>query len=357
MSQETIRKHPHSYPRLQNKSSVVRQGYSHAMKWNMLSPEVAYTIVFVLLSELFIDGGVKTMRHRERISLPVVQSFLNILYFAVCTYSDKRLLDLLRQVDRVDTLMRSIYPRYNFLLKQRNWWLIFILTYQVYLYFDQTCEWKVENCFLPKNILSLIYLHVPFHSMVCLFCTLSWELRKRFQLLKSILEENSSSWNNSRFLEGCRIGHAALLRSSEIFCDCFGLRLCVHFLMMGIHMVTFYCFPCFFGNGCVLPSVVQGVAQQVVLISSVCFCASQLTEKNEDILDGLNLISLSEFSLECKEQIELFSSQLMVRPPRVTVLDLYNVDMSTVLSILSTILMYTIIAAQLADRLEPYLTT
>lgn len=258
--------------------NIFSSSNSKTLEWKVLSFGNLYVIIFCVFCQ-YITGGVTSFTERK--DFRGLKSCLHVLQSILNTISDKRLLEVLRNAEDVDELIKPFLAEEKHLLSSFGYkWLLLIFTFDIYIFYHINCNTGIKNCvFNFQNILVFVYYHLSFLSMVSLFCTIASELAKRFRVLRLVIGRNRRSCDDPQFLEDCRMIHTKLTVASEGFRECFSARVTNQLLVLALHMVTNYCSACFYGEGCEAFSFIQKMLQQLTLVCTICYCAHKLDEE------------------------------------------------------------------------------
>lgn len=256
---------------------IIKCTHLSQVKYQVVSFSLAYQIGFIVCCELNVQGVYKSFVSHEPLNIGTFFHMFNILLFFVCTITDRKLLDVLKNMDTADKQLRQLMNCKNNAEGDTGYkWVLYVVVFEVCIYLFIYCT--DELCVEPY-LVTLIYRQMPSLLITSLFCTISTELWKRFQLLKRTFQQNLSSCDDAIFLEECREVHCKLALSTELFCEVFGARVTIMLLLLTLHTISFFCFPCIHGSGCKGMFLMKGIAQQSILVSVICFHASQLDEK------------------------------------------------------------------------------
>lgn len=263
-------------------SNLFGNSQTRLLKYNLFSVGIIYQLFFVLYYQIYFTGSIwSLLYYRRKAHFVTLLSFFILVMFLECISSDKKLLKFLKSVEEIDVLVKKILPqKYNTLINLDVYkWSAGIFMFDVVLFFDRDCHWDISKCFKTDSLHSVIFHHLPYLSVISLFCTMCDQLVKRFQLVKTMIIENQDGLEEPFYLEECRSLYSLVVESTEIFLEWISLRITNHFILITLYSICQICFPCFYGNGCILTVVILRISQQMIMVCLMCYSASKLNEK------------------------------------------------------------------------------
>lgn len=262
------------------------------IKHTLFSSGTAYQVIFLIFSELIYDIY-KPITYSDRINYSYCSHYLMIVLFIVGTLTDDKLLDAMVHLEASDALIRPLTANAAIHASKNGYrWVFCALIAESYMFFFVYCARHECGAF---DVWAAVFRQMPFLLSVALFSCLSAETCKRLQRLRSVLEEDAGRLDDPRFLEECRNVHCRLAMSAESFCEANSARVTLQLLLITMHTVVYFCYPCLRGGeGCELTYYIRGVVQQAALVTVICHYAASINENVCPLTLSLASYSMSD---------------------------------------------------------------